>query len=120
MAYHLTFENIQVGDLVLVHTWIGSFRANHSYIPCKVIKVGKRTFKLDKYATKTFNKDGNVYGGNLYDQIHVIPYNEETYQRYLKEKEERERKNEILSLIRKTKFESLTIDQLEQVYKAIS
>lgn len=114
------FENIQVGDRVLVHTWSGGFSNIHDYTPCSVVKVNKKTFKLDKYETRTFTKDyGSVYGGDYLDRIEVIPYNEEVYQKCLKDKEERSKRNQFIGKVKQVKFDSLTTDQLERICSII-
>lgn len=119
MAYS-RFENIKEGDLVLVHSWIGSFRPIHNYTPCKVVKVNKKTFKLDKYETRTFTKDnGSIYGGDNWDRINVIPYDEEFYQKHLKEKAEEDKRKSLLNKVRGIDFNRLTTEQLEQICAVI-
>ena len=114
------FENIQVGDRVLVHTWPVGFNNIHNYTPCSVVKVNKKTFKLDKHETLTFTKDyGLVYGGDYLVRIEVIPYNEEVYQKYLKDKEERSKRNQFIGKVKQVKFDSLTTDQLERICSII-
>lgn len=113
-------KNVKVGDLVLLHTWCGSFRTTHDYKVCKVSKVNKTTFKIEERPNKTFNFFGSVYGGEGWDRMNIIPYDKDFYETHLAQKAQEERKRELLNIVRGTQFEYLTNEQLEEICKIIN
>lgn len=109
------FDDVKVGDVVLVHTWMGSFHITHKYKPRKVVKVNKNTFKIEN-DDRTFNKYGSVYGSkDAWDRINLIKYDEEFYRKHLQEEEDREKRIKLLDGLHRIKFDTLTTEQLEQI-----
>ena len=108
------FENIKVGDKVLIHTWCGSWNMIHKYVPSVVEKVTKATFKISD-SSHTFNKSGGVRGGDGWERINIIPYDEEFYKKWQKESAEENKRKELLSKIGGIEFKMLTTDQLEKI-----
>lgn len=115
MADYDTFKDIKVGDKVLlVHCgW-----HHRTYKVTEVTKVNKTTFQVNNSGF-TFRKyDGYVYG-NQYSAHFVEPYNEEKYNKWLEEKEEREKRNNLISAINNATLSDLTTAQLVQINNII-
>lgn len=116
----MTFKGIKVGDTVIVHTWSGSFHIKHKYTLCKVIKVNKKTFKLDKYTNYTFTIDyGSVYGGDGWERINLMNYDAEFYEKKIAEQKAEELRISLLNKIKYQQYEKLTNDQLERIVNII-
>lgn len=111
------FKGINVGDVVIAHTWSGSFRQTHKYTLCKVTKVNKKTFKVDKYPSKTFTIDyGDIYGGNGWERTSLIKYNADFYEKKVLEQKQEELRRNLLHNVRNINYEQLTTEQLERMF----
>lgn len=114
------FRNIKVGDLVIAHSYGGFPRTLNKYSLCRVTKVNKITFKVDRYPHKTFEKDyGLIYRG--LGCIRIVEFDAEFYEKKVLEQKEEEQKEEELrkNLLNKAKtfdYTQLTTTQLEQMF----
>lgn len=90
-------SKVKVGDLVIVHTWIGSFRPIHHYFENKVTKV-------EKYPNKKFSFDGFLYGRDSFDNCEVLLYDKDFLEQKNKEERDENRKRELLHNIKKSIF----------------
>ena len=114
------FKGIKVGDIVIAHTWSGSFRTIHKYKLCKVTKVNKKTFKVDTYPTMTFTIEfGSIYGGNGWERTHLLKYDAEFYEKKVLEQKQEELRRNLLRKVRNINYEELTTIQLERIVKIV-
>lgn len=114
------FKDIKVGDPIIVHKWMGSFRTTHSYTLTYVTNVNKRTFKVEKYPSKTFTKDyGSVYRGSIYEHIKLMKYDKDFYEQKQKEQAEQKHRAELIHKLRTINFDSLSMEQLEKINDAL-
>lgn len=111
------FKDIKVGEFVIAHSWIGSFSPTHKYVLCKVTKVNKKTFKVDKYQGKTFTIDnGSVYGGNGWERIKLMKYDGEFYEKKVLEQKQEELRRKLLNKAKTFDYTQLTTEQLERMF----
>lgn len=114
------FKDIKVGDFVIAHSWMGSFSPTHKYFLCKVTKVNKKTFKVDKYQHRTFTiDDGSVYGGDFLDKINIMKYDAEFYAKKVAEQKENDKRKDLLAKIGGIDYKQLTTEQLERIVSVV-
>lgn len=111
------FKDIKVGDFVIAHSWMGSFSPTHKYFLCKVTKVNKKTFKVDKYQHRTFTIDnGSVYGGDFLDKISIMKYDADFYEKKVLEQKQEELRRKLINKAKTFDYTQLTTEQLERMF----
>ena len=110
------FSGIKVGDIVIVHTWTsGLTDTRHKYRSGRVIKVNKKTFKVN-ISNKTFTIDGgSVYGGYGWERINIMKYDAELYEQKILEQKQEEFRMDLLSKVRNINYDRLTTEQLKRI-----
>lgn len=110
------FSGIKVGDIVIVHTWTsGLTDTRHKYRLGRVIKVNKKTFKVN-ISNKTFTIDGgSVYGGYGLERINIMKYDAELYEQKILEQKQEEFRMDLLSKVRNINYDRLTTEQLKRI-----
>lgn len=114
----INFDALKEGDKVLLHNWGGFYSTKHCYKAAVVVKKNKTTFKLNCTA-KTFNRNGNIYGGSEWETCNVVEYDEEFYTNYLKEVEEKKTKTKLIEQVGGVQLENLSIEQLQSIVDII-
>lgn len=113
------FKGIKEGDLVIAHRW-NNFSVTHKYTLCKVTKVNKKTFKVDKYPNKTFTIDsGSVYGNYAWECISIMKYDAEFYAKKVAEQKENDKRKDLLAKIGGIDYKQLTTEQLERIVSVV-
>lgn len=114
------FKEIKEGDFIIAHTWIMGICPIHKYALCKVTKVNKKTFAVDKYPYKTFMiSNGLVYGGKGWERIQLMKYDAEFYAKKIAEQEENDKRKDLLAKIGGINYKQLTTEQLERIVEVV-
>lgn len=100
------FENLKVGDLVVVS---GSFASKLS----KVMRVTKAQILVDSH--HYWKKNGRLVGGNDWRYGRIKPATDEDIERI----NEREQKEELIAFIRRNAWSNLSLESLQTIYDVV-
>lgn len=108
-------SKVKVGDKVLVCNYGYS---NHHYKVDTISRITKTTIALEKDTLYLYNADGDVRGGRA--RRYLMLYDEEFYNKWLNEHNERVKKKELINKIKGVNLEQFQIEKLEKILEVIS